>query len=78
MSLPKRYVCKKPLVVQRYDQDGFHMPGRAIVVEPGTELCKNGMLFLADPPAVRLEGVDGLWMEIAPNTLEEHFEEVLS
>lgn len=76
MSFPRKYRCVKPLVVQRYDEDGYHQPGQAITVEPGTELVKNGMLFLADPPAVRLEGPDGLWMEIGPETLAEHFEEV--
>lgn len=76
MSLPRKYRCVKPLIVQRYDEEGYHMPGQAISVAPGTEFTKNGMLFLADPPAVRLEGADGLWMEIGPETLEAHFEEV--
>lgn len=76
MSFPRKYRCSKVLVVQKYDEDGYWLPGQAITVEPGAELVKNGMLFLAEPPAVRLEGPDGLWMEISPETLAEHFEEV--
>lgn len=76
MNLPRKYRCIKPIAVQRYDEDGYWMPDQAFVVEPGAEFTKNGMLFVASPPAVRLEGADGLWMEIHPDALVEHFEEV--
>ena len=54
----------------------FKMSGKAIEIKPGTELVAGGTLFLAAPPAVRLEGPNGLWIEIHPDTLRRHFQEV--
>lgn len=76
MSLPRLYRCVKPLTVGQYNETGDRMPGQHIRIEPEMRLIKMGTLSLADPPAVRLEGPDGLWIEIYPDTLAEHFEEV--
>lgn len=71
----RKYRCIKAFSVPKYDKDGYRT-GEQVNVEPGMEFTKNGMLFLADPPAVRLEAADGTWIEIYPDKLEEHFEEV--
>ena len=76
MSGQKKYRCIKPLTVPRYDEDGYWMGGQAIEIHHGTELVAGGPLFLAVPPAVRLSGPDGLWIEINPDTLRRHFQEV--
>ena len=72
----RKYRCIKPLVIQQYDEEGFHMPGQAITIEAGMMFKKRGQLMLAVPPAVRLEGADGLWLELSAKTVEAHFEEV--
>lgn len=76
MNGSKRYRCIEPMVIQQYDEDGYCMCGQAIEIKPGTELVAGGPLFLAAPPAVRLEGPNGLWLELHPDTLRKHFEEV--
>lgn len=73
----RKYVCVKPLPLEQYDEEGYWMPGQAIIVEPGTELTESSRpLSLANPPAVRLERADGLWIEIYPDTLSKHFKEL--
>lgn len=52
------------------------MPCQRITVEPGEVMVAMGQLRIAVPPAVRLEGAGGLWLEAMPETLKEHFEEV--
>lgn len=72
-----RYRCVKPLKMERYDEDGYWQPCQAITVAVGTVLqISSRPLMIAAAPAVRLEGVDGLWVELMPETLVEHFEVV--
>lgn len=76
MSGPKRYRCVQPMAIQQYDEDGYCMCGQVIEIKPGTELVAGGELCIAVPPAVRLSGPNGLWLELYPDTLRKHFQEV--
>lgn len=72
----KRYRCKVPLLVERYDDEGYRAVGQMVTVPAGTVMEISDKLQLAAPPSVRLESKDGLWVEISPQTLKKHFEEV--
>ena len=75
----KRYKCIKPLFLDRYDDNGFLEEEDAMVIEVGEvyevddDTCDY--LLIADKPALRLEN-ERHWIEIYPDTLAEHFEEV--
>lgn len=71
----KKYCCKVPLLVERYDDEGYCMPGQTVTVQVGTVMAASDRLQIASPPSVRLEGC-GMWLEIGPETLKKHFEEV--
>lgn len=78
----KKYRCIKQFALDRYDDDGFFVPGAPMIVEEGSifeEWSDNpwDYLIVAAPPAVHLENSDGIWIEIHPDTLALHFEEVL-
>lgn len=74
-----RYKCIKPLLLDRYDDDGFLEEENAVQIEVGevfevdSDTCDY--LLIADKPALRLESTRH-WIEIYPDTLAEHFEEV--
>ena len=79
----KRYRCKKELVLDRYDGDGFYDDSEPCVINVGDiyeydEDCQE-RLFIANKPAVHLLLVHDRihnWIEIYPETLSEFFEEV--
>lgn len=70
----KRYRCKKELQLDTYDEDDF------LIIKVGdtyeySEDCQD--LFIANKPAVHLTLVHpntSQWIEIYPETLENHFE----
>lgn len=73
----KRYRCKERFALDRYAEDGRYIPGMPMIIEEGMEFNLRNYLFIAKPPAVHLEAVhDDLWIEIHPDTLALHFEEV--
>ena len=73
----KKYRCVKQLTMEQYDADGYWQPCKQITIAPGAVFCVSDKpLMIAAPPAVRLEAKDGLWVELMPDTLAEHFEEV--
>lgn len=71
----KRYRCKVPLLVERYDDKGYCVVGQTVMVQVGTVMESSDRFLIAAPPSVRLEGC-GMWLEIGPETLKKHFEEV--
>lgn len=73
----KKYRCKVPLLVERYDDEGYWVPGQTVNVQVGTVMEISADLQIAAPPSVRLEGC-GMWLEIGLETLKKHFEEVKS
>lgn len=75
----KKYRCIKQFALDRYDDDGFFIPGDPLIIEKGAifEVCGNDHLIAAAPPAVHMESDEGFWIEIHPDTLELRFEEVL-
>lgn len=74
----KKYRCKEPLVVDSYDEDGYRLYGQYITVPAGTVMKVSKELRLGAPPSVHLESKNGLWVEVSPETLKQHFEEVIS
>lgn len=73
----KEYRCVKPFALDRIDEDGFAVWGYPVIIERGTIFTKcDAPLVVAVAPAVRLENANGMWIEIHPDTLELHFEEV--
>lgn len=73
----KRYRCVKPLTMERYDEEGYWQPCQRITVETGAEFgISQKPLMIAAAPAIRIEGANGLWVELLPETLAEHFEEI--
>ena len=71
----KKYRCKEPMMVERYDDEGYCLVGQTMTVQVGTVMEISANLEIAAPPSVRLEGC-GMWLEIGPETLKKHFEEV--
>ena len=77
----KRYRCKKELVLNCYDDDGYSNDSEQFVVSVGDiyeydEDCQD--LLMANEPAVHLYLVHDIlcsWIEIYPDTLSAHFEE---
>ena len=75
----KRYKCIKPLLLDSYDDDGFLEEENAMQIEVGEvyemddDTCDY--LLIASKPALRLENARN-WIEIYPDTLAEHFEEL--
>ena len=75
----KQYKCIKPLLLDRYDDNGFLEEEDAMPREVGEvydiddDICDY--LLVANKPALRLEN-ERHWIEIYPDTLAEHFKEV--
>jgi hypothetical protein len=75
----KQYKCTKPLLLDRYDDNGFLEEEDAMLIEVGEiydiddDTCDY--LLVANKPALRLEN-ERHWIEIYPDTLAEHFKEV--
>ena len=75
----KRYKCIKPLLLDRYDDNGFFEEENALQIEVGEvyemddDTCDY--LLIASKPALRLKNARR-WIEIYPDTLAEHFEEM--
>ena len=73
----KTYRCVQPLTVEQYNTAGYWMPCQQITITPGKMLTVSSKpLIVAAPPYIRLEAKDGLWLELMPDTLAEHFKEV--
>ena len=73
----KRFKCKKPFCVDKYDDDGFCIENETIVIEEGKlyELNKSGYMMIGGKDHVHLDAVDdGSWLEITKDTLKECFE----
>lgn len=73
-----KYKCIKPLLLDRYDENGFLEEDNAMQIEVGEifeadEDCDY--LLIADKPALRLENARR-WIEIYPDTLAEYFERI--
>lgn len=75
----KRYKCKKPFCVDKYDDDGFLVENDSIVIEEGTiyESDESGHMMIGGEDHVHLYSVEGgSWVEITKECLEEYFEEI--
>lgn len=73
----KRYKCKKPFCVEKYDDDGFVIENDDVVIDKGKiyELDESGNTIIGGE--VHLDSVDdGSWLEITKERLEEYFEEL--
>ena len=73
----KRYKCKKPFCVEKYDDDGFLIENSGVVIDEGKiyELEESGYTIIGGE--VHLDSVDdGSWLEITKERLEEYFEEL--
>ena len=73
-----RYKCIKPLLLDRYDDNGFLEEENATQIEVGEVFevdDESDYLLIAKKPALRLESTRH-WIEIYPDTLAEHFEEL--
>ena len=73
----KRFKCKKPFCVDKYDDDGFCIENETIVIEEGKlyEVNKSGYMMIGGKDHVHLDAVDdGSWLEITKDTLKECFE----
>lgn len=78
----KRYKCKKQLILDLCDADGFYVDGEYRFVEVGEvyETYDDYRLEISDKPAVHLERVHENicgWIEVYPETLDEYFEEMV-
>ena len=72
----KEYRCVKPLRIEQYDADGYWQPCKQIEIKQGVVFHESRRpLQIASAPAVRLENKD-FWLELMPDTLAEHFEEM--
>ena len=52
----KKYRCKVPLLVERFADEGYWIPGQTVNVQVGTVMEISADLQIATPPSVRLEG----------------------
>lgn len=80
VSNHKRYRCIKRFALDRYDDNGEEVWGEPLIIDDGmifdeVNLISTG-LIVASHPTVHLENKYGLWIEIHPDTLVSHFEEV--
>ena len=79
----KKYRCKKDLILDYYDADGFSDDSKQIEINVGdiyeyNEDCQD-TLIVACKPAIHLYLVNDnihQWIEIYPETLAEYFEEM--
>lgn len=74
----KRYKCVKPLLLDSYDPDGFLEEENSTLIEVGEVFEvdeESDYLLIANKPALRLDSPRH-WIEIYPDTLAEHFEEI--
>lgn len=72
----KKYRCKKGLVVDKYDGDGFLIPNKVKIVDEGEvySVDESGSTMIGGE--VHLDGENGSWLELSRESLEEFFEEV--
>lgn len=73
----KNYICIKPLQLECYDDDGFVVENKYFWVSKGEVLQRSDGKFrcVGGNDSIRLEN-DNQWLEISPETLKEHFEEM--
>lgn len=72
----KIYRCKKTLITEQYNEEGYWQPCQRMEIKPGTVLQESRKpLQIGAAPCIRLENKE-IWLEIMPETLAEHFEEV--
>lgn len=72
----KKYKCKKPFCVDRYDGNGFLIENSSAVIEEGKvyELDESGYMIIGGKDHVHLKAVDdGSWLEITKEDFEELF-----
>ncbi len=78
----KRYRCIKSLVVDNYDEDGYPDEKSFEVKVGDIYECDEGcqdLLMIADKPAIHLSRVHEHiyeWVELYPEDIAEHFEEL--
>lgn len=73
----KRYKCKKPFCVEKYDDDGFLIENDVVVIDKGKiyEFDESGNTIIGGE--VHLDSFDdGSWLEITKEHLEEYFDEL--
>lgn len=72
----KIYKCKKTLIAEKYNEEGYWQPCQRMEIKPGTVLRESRKpLQIGAAPCIRLENKE-IWLELIPDTLAEHFEEV--
>lgn len=73
----KNYICIKPLQLECYDNDGFVVENKYVEIGKGEVFQDDELKFrcVGGEDSIRLEN-DTQWIEITPETLKEHFEEI--
>ena len=77
--MAKQYKCIKQLVLDYYESDGF-CTDETMTIEAGEIFEANNRYpynIVCGNDCIHLENDDGRWLEIYPDTLSEHFVEVV-
>ena len=73
----KKYKCKIPLIIERCDDDGFHVENKYAKVKQGSVWNLNEESFRVIGGEIRLTRrtpKTETWIEISKNSFEKHFE----
>lgn len=76
----KIYICKKSLVLDCYDDDGYLVENSTLTIDVGEvyKVVSRPYNLVAPNSHIHLERIESAkktWCEISATTLEEHFEE---
>ena len=77
--MAEQYKCIKELVLDYYDSDGFSSD-ETMAIEVGEIFEANNRYpynIVGGSDCIHLENDDGRWLEIYPDTLSNHFVEVV-
>ena len=74
----KTYVCTNDLHLCYYDDDGFFVENKAIVIKAGKvfQRSEDSFRLIGALGTARLDHEDGTWLEITEEFLDEHFKEI--
>lgn len=74
-----KYICKKTLALDTYDDDGFLVENKETLIDVGEvfELSDRTYNHVASNNYPRLEN-GSRWLEISPETLVKHFKAQLA
>lgn len=72
------YICKKEFNVEIVDDDGFGTDKYRIVkIGEKYKASNSAYRLVGGADTIRLEGKNGRWMELLPDTISEHFDKRL-